>query len=120
MFFENENSIDNDLINEIGEYLDFKMWSKRDLSKEYDFPGCREDNCFPGDHFMEASIIIYNNIPLLIYKNAGCFHACKSLYTLNMITLKPTKTSPIKKILTHELIEKIKIKYHYIRSKIKK
>jgi hypothetical protein len=104
--------LNEELIDEIGEYLDFKMWNKRDLSKKYDFPNAREEvDCLPGDNFVKGSIIIYNNIPLLVYKNVGCFHACKSLYTLNIITLKPTKTSQNQKILSHKLIEKIKNKF---------
>ena len=34
--------LDEDLIDEIGEYLGFVMWNKRDETKEYDFPGERE------------------------------------------------------------------------------
>jgi hypothetical protein len=101
--------LNEDLIDEIGEYLGFKMWNKRDLSKEYDFPNARgEVSCLPGDNFVKGNIIIYNNIPLLVYKYAGCFHTFKSIYTLNIITIKPTKTSKNQKILSHELIEKIK------------
>ena len=60
--------LDNNLIDEVGEYLGFAMWNKRDKTKEYDFPGSREGNCLPGDEFAEGNIIIYNNIPLLVYK----------------------------------------------------
>jgi hypothetical protein len=42
----------------------------------------------------------------------GWFHGSKSLYTLNLSTLKPTKNSKIQKLLSRELIEKIK----YIKS----
>jgi len=101
--------LDNDLIDEVGEYLGFAMWNKRDKTKEYDFPNSREGNCFPGDEFAEGNIIIYNNIPLLVYKNKGCFHTFKSLYTLNLSTIKPTKQSKIQKLLSPNLIEKIKI-----------
>jgi hypothetical protein len=41
-----------ELIDEIGEYVGFKMWSKRDDSKEYDFPNQRGDNCLAGDEFL--------------------------------------------------------------------
>ena len=101
--------LDNNLIDEVGEYLGFAMWNKRDKTKEYDFPGSREGNCLPGDEFAEGNIIIYNNIPLLVYKNKGCFHTFKSLYTLNLSTIKPTKQSKIQKLLSPNLIEKIKI-----------
>ena len=98
------------LIDDIGEYLGFEMWSKRDQSKEYDFPGAREENCLVGDNFIEGKIIQYNNMLLLVYKNTGCFHGFKSIYTLNLATLRPTKNSKIQKELSQELIEQIKIK----------
>ena len=78
------NMLDKDLIDEIGEYLGFVMWNKRDETKQYDFPNAREEEiCIPGDKFVEGNIIIYNNTPLLVYKNKGCFHGFKTLYTLN-------------------------------------
>ena len=103
------NMLDEDLIDDIGEYLGFVMWNQRDETKEYDFPGEREENCLRGDNFVEGNIIIYNKTPLLVYKNKGGFHTFKSLYTLNLLTIKPTKNSEIKKLLSPELIEKIKI-----------
>jgi hypothetical protein len=98
-----------ELIDEIGEYLGFAMWNKRDKSKEYDFPNAREENYLPGDVFVEGNIIIYNKTPLLVYKNKNCFHIFKSLYTLNLITIKPTKNSKIQTIISQELVEKIKM-----------
>ena len=104
------NMLGQDLIDEIGEYLGFEMWNKRDTTKEYDFPNAREGiHCFQGDAFVEGNIIIFNKIPLLVYKNAGCFHAFKSLYTLNLITMKPTKASIHQTVLSQELFEKIKM-----------
>jgi len=104
-----KNMLDKDLIDEIGEYLGFIMWNKRDETKQYDFPNAREENCIPGDVFVEGNIIIYKNIPLLVYQNKGCFHRYKSLYTLNLLTIKPTKYSKIQKLLSPELFENIKI-----------
>jgi hypothetical protein len=102
--------LDEDLIDEIGEYLGFVMWNKRDKSKYYDFPNARkEEPCLPGDEFVEGSIIIYNKIALLVYKNKGCFHTFKSLYTLNLSTIKPTKNSKNQTLLSQELVNKIKI-----------
>ena len=100
--------LDKNLIDEIGEYLGFEMWSKMDETKEYDFPNAREANCLPGDEFVEGNIIIYNKTPLLVYKNKGCFHTFNSLYTLNLSTIKPTKNSKNQKLLSSALIEKIK------------
>ena len=57
-----------ELIDEIGEYLGFVMWNKRDKGKVYDLLNAREENCFPGDAFIEGNIIIFNNTPLLVIK----------------------------------------------------
>jgi hypothetical protein len=102
------NILGEELIDEIGEYLGFAMWNNRDKSKEYDFPGSREENCSCGDAFIEGNIIIFKTTPLLLYKNKNCFHGFKTLYTLNLLTIKPTKNSHIKTILSQELVEKIK------------
>jgi len=100
--------LDNELMDEIGYYLGFDMWNNRDKTKEYDFPSARE-NCLAGDAFVEGKTIVYHQTPLLVYKSAKCFHGFKSLYTLNLLTIKPTKTSNIQKVLSPELVEKIKI-----------
>jgi len=97
------NILGEDLVDEIGEYLGFVMWNKRDKFKEYDFPNDREENCLFGNIFVDGNIIIYNNIPLF------CFHTFKSLYTLNLFTIKPTKNSKTQTIILQELVEKIKI-----------
>jgi hypothetical protein len=104
-----------ELIDEIGEYVGFKMWSKRDDSKEYDFPGSREDNRLAGDEFLEGHDIVFNRVPLLVFKHAGCFHRAKSVYTLNLITVKPTAQSRIKKVLSPALIGKIKSQMANVR-----
>ena len=103
------NTPGEELIDEIGEYIGFEMWNNRDKSKEYDFPGSRGENCVSGDKYVEGKIIIFKSTPLLVYKNVGCFHGCKTLYNLNLLTIKPTKNSQIKKILSQELVEKIRI-----------
>lgn len=101
--------LDENLINEIGEFLGYEMWNKRDNTKEYDFPGCRESNSESGDHFMVGRVIHTQ------YQSLLCFNTFynliihkKVLYTLNLKTLKPTKNSPNQKLLSPELIEKIK------------
>lgn len=110
--FNNKLKLDENLIDEIGEYLGLEMWNKRDKTKEYDFQGAREEKCLPGDGFVEGNIIKYNGIRLLVYQNMGCSHGSKSLYTLNLSTLNPTKNSKIQKLLSRQLFEKIK----YIKS----
>ena len=96
------------LINEIGEYLGFKMWNNRDKSLNYDFPGAREDDAIAGEDFVVGSEFEYKGMLFLSFKQAGQFHAVKSLYTLNLRTLKPTRNSPITKLLSPQLCMKIK------------
>lgn len=95
------------IIGEIGKSLGFKMWSERDLTKEYSFPGGRgnEDH---GDDFIDGRIIEHNGIYLLVFKNKGLYHCMESLYTLNLTTFNPTKNSQIKTMLSDELKTKIK------------
>lgn len=104
------NVLGQQLMDEIGRYLGFEMWNDRDTSKFYDFLGARgDDSCFLGDHFVKGDVIVYNNTKLLVYKNVGCFHGAKTLYTLNLTTLKPRKNSKIQTLLPQKLIEKIKL-----------
>ena len=103
----NNDFLGNDLIDSVGEYLGFEMWSKRDTSKEYDFPGARDGNEY-ADNFVEGNIIGYKNQILLVYKLVGHYHGAPSLYTLNLSTIKPTKNSRCQKQLSLELVEKIK------------
>lgn len=103
------SDLSDEIIDEIGEYLGFDMWNKRDKTKEYDFPNARDEvGCLDGSAFMEGKIIEFKNNFLLVYKPANSYHAVRSNYTLNLSTLTPTKTSPLRKTLSEELIEKIK------------
>jgi hypothetical protein len=100
-----------ELTDEIGKYLGFQMWNTRDKTKEYDFPNAREEDCLPGDAYVESCIQSMGNIhmDLLHYRYCGHYHGAKSLYVLNLRTLKPTKGSPVQKLLSLELIKKIKV-----------
>lgn len=85
--------IEEEIINEIGNYLGFNMDSEKAVNR-YDF--------------VITTKVVYNKTPLLIYKYNGCFHGFKALYVLNMTTLKPTKNSYIKKQLPKEVLAKLK------------
>lgn len=103
-------NLDEDIIDEIGEYIGFEMWNNRDKTKEYDFPSAREDHiCLPGEKFVYGKIIYFKETPLLVFKYKGFYHGVKSLYILNLITIKPTKKSKIQKLLSTELCEKIQM-----------
>lgn len=109
-----------ELIDEIGEYLGFEMWNKRDKTKEYDFPGSREADALPGDYFVSGNLVQWYNRPtLLVYQYEACrydpFFDRSSLYTLNLSTMKPTKNSSNQTPLSQELIEKLKANPYFHR-----
>lgn len=101
---------DEELIDEIGQFLGFDMWNFRDKSKKYVLPGNRSDedfDCLLADDYVEGKVITYKNIPLLLFQYKG-YNSIQSLYTLNLFTLKPTKASDCQTLLSKELIDKIK------------
>jgi hypothetical protein len=102
--------MDQELIDDIGLYLGFKMWSTRDKSIEYDFPCARDDDPTTpgGEMFIEGKTIKYKELHLLIYKHMHSYHGHQSLYTLNLKTLRPTKNSKIATELSDELKDRIK------------
>ncbi len=105
--------IDDELIDEIGESLGYYMWNKRDMTKEYGFAGARDpenENEISADGFCSGTVIYYNKIPLLVFKNMYLCYFYKdswSEYTLNLRTLKPTKNSKNQTQFSNELIRKI-------------
>ena len=105
--------IPDELIDEIGEYLGFDMWNKRDITQIYDSIGCREPNAIMSDFFVKGNIVYFKDkIPLLvfqyIYNKSNHNNNNKSLFTLNLKTLKSTYNSPTQKLLSPELFDKIK------------
>lgn len=101
----------NELIDEIGEYIGFNMWRKRDLTKSYSFPGERDGEDDYADNYIDGNILEYKGIFLLVYNVVG-YYGMKALYTLNLKTLKPTTNSDIKTLLSNELKNKINEKLH--------
>lgn len=98
----------DDVIDEIGEYLGYQMWNKRDKSKTYSMPGDRDGEDEHADDYMEGKIINFNGLNLLTFLIIGCYGA-NSQYTLNLSTLRPTKNSPIQTELPNELKRKIRL-----------
>ncbi len=107
--FKNLTYCSIDLLDEIGEYLGFTMWNKRDLSKKYAYRGFKDDE-EAIDDYIEADVIFYKDFPLLIYQyNAYRKTSDHTLYIFNLKTFKPTKNSPIKKELSPDLLDKLKL-----------
>ncbi len=101
---------EEEVIDEIGKYLGFRMWNYRDKSKKYIFPGNRGDedvDCLLADDYVEGQVLTYNEIPLLLFQYKG-YSPLQALYTLNLITLRPTKASKLQTQIPRELIKKIK------------
>lgn len=98
-----------ELIDDIGESLGFKMWNKRDKTKKYDTPGDREDgeDWLHADNYMVGEVITFKKLPLLVYQHKSSF-GDKSYYTFNLLTMRPTKTSHSQVQLSKELVAKIK------------
>jgi hypothetical protein len=97
----------DELIDEIGEYLGFHMRNKHTVIRMNGLTGCREDNTIITDFFVKGNIVYFNNkVPLLVFQNQS-FNK-KSLFTLNLLTLKCTYNSPTQKLLSPELVDKIK------------
>lgn len=98
---------DEELIDEIGEYLGFMMWHKRDKTKTYEYAGNRDGDGLIADNYFVGSVLTYNNLPLLVFQRKGIF-AYQSEYTFNLKTMRPTKASELQLPLSKELINKIK------------
>jgi hypothetical protein len=98
-----------DLIDEIGEYVGLSMWSKRDRTRTYSYPGCRDGEDEHADDYVNGEVINFNGIYLLLFKPEGGYGGYDSEYTLNLSTLRPTKNSHIKKELSLELKAKINL-----------
>jgi hypothetical protein len=106
-----EYILSEDLIADIGESIGLKMWSKRDKTIEYDYPGARGDEPGDANEYYNGNIVISNRLYLLVFSKEGLrFYQIKgkSDYTLNLHTIKPTANSPIKTIISEELKERIR------------
>jgi hypothetical protein len=96
-----------ELMNEIGEFVGLQMWNKRDMSKSYEYIGNRDASDELADNYVVSKVIIYQQIPLLVFETKSYFSS-QSLYTLNLLTMRPTKNSYYQHKLSKELIDKIK------------
>lgn len=95
MNLETRYHLDQNLINEIGISLDLNMANQRDLTEIL-----WEDS----EGYVKGSVKIYNNIPMLIFIDAKYG---TSYYTLNLLTLKPTKASYRQTPLNNDMRDKI-------------
>lgn len=106
-----ETLLPEDLIADIGEYIGFKMWSRRDTSIEYSYPGVRGDEPGRADDFHNGGVICMYNLYLLtfsreIYRYTGSRGIAS--YTLNLNTLAPTRNSRIQTPISEGLKARIR------------
>jgi len=86
----------------LGELLGFKMWEKLSTEEQKRMWKESKNNDY-------HSYSLFNNEdlpPLICFKRVGKGH--KNDYILNLKTMKPTKKSPNKKIITLDQIERFK------------
>jgi len=105
------NFLSEDLIADIGESVGFKMWSRRDKSIEYSYPGARDGEPGRADDFHNGTIICIYKLYLLTFSNQGnkFMHVKGSAdYTLNLNTLTPTRNSRIQTPISEELKVRIR------------
>jgi hypothetical protein len=91
---------DQEIIDEIGEYLGFRMWNKRKSYTHLDL------SIYKPRDFIDGHVITFQNIPLLVFQSKDSY--CSSDYTLNLFTMKPTKASYNQTLLPKEITDKIK------------
>jgi hypothetical protein len=97
------------ILDEIGEYIGLSMWNNRDPNKTYSYPGARDDEDDYADHYFNGVISEFKGTYYLSYirEHIGYQSGQKSVYTINLKTMKPTIKSPNKKELTEELKNKL-------------
>jgi len=99
----------DELKNWIGRNAGLQMWDYRDLSKTYSYPGARDDEDLHADDYYNGVISEWNGLPLLNFlpqTGGPCTGlGYKSVYTINLATLRPTASSPNQTLLT-DLIKK--------------
>jgi hypothetical protein len=110
--------LDDDIIREIGEHAGFKLWSTRDKSLKYrDEGGDDIYDGLPVEGFAFPYISMYTPIPgrtmhllTFVYKTYSYKQDLASAYTINIMTLKPTKNSLNQTLIPPHVIAKIKDK----------
>jgi hypothetical protein len=102
--------LSEDLIADIGESVGFKMWSRRDKSMEYSYPGCRGDEPEYADDFHNGTVLC-NKLYLLTFSRESYRYTGSrgiASYTLNLRTLTPTRNSRIQTPISEELKARIR------------
>jgi hypothetical protein len=106
-----ETLLPEDLIADIGESIGFKMWSRRDKSIEYSYPGARGDEPGRADDFHNGTVLCSHKLYLLTFSRESyrstSIQGCAS-YTLNLNTLTPTRNSRIQTPISEELKARIR------------
>jgi len=93
-------------MNQIGRSVGLKMWDDRDKSKTYSYPGGRGDEDLRADDYCNGKITEWKDIPLLTFLEQSmpnCGRGGSSMYTINLNTLKPTRSSPNQTQLTEQM-----------------
>lgn len=101
-----EDYISRELMNQIGRSVGLKMWDDRDKSKTYSYPGGRGDEDLRADDYCNGKITEWKDIPLLTFLEQSmpnCGRGGSSMYTINLNTLKPTRSSPNQTQLTEQM-----------------
>lgn len=98
--------LSKELINQIGRSAGLQMWDDRDKSKTYSYPGDRGDEDLRADDYCNGKITVWKDVPLLTFLEQSMPSSGRggsSMYTINLNTLKPTRSSPNQTQLTEQM-----------------
>lgn len=88
--------------------LGLSIWDRRDRSGSFSAPGARGDEDFRADDHAQIAIVL-GPVPLLTFNTAMTFHGNPAIYSLNLLTFRPTKASPNQSAPTDKLVDAIKL-----------
>ena len=67
-----------------------------------------EDNDLE-DRYFEGAVVYFKKLPLVTFMSKNRHPGVKAIYTLNLFTMAPTKSSPFQKQLTDAMKHKITV-----------